>query len=151
MRRQDREITQPEAIELLQKGEYGVLSMCTPANEGYGVPLNYAWYLNNIYFHCAREGSKLENLKENNKVSFCVVGNTELLPSSFGTLYESIIAQGSTSEVEGTEKREALQQLIEKYSSDYVPEGNEYIDKMYNSVMVLKLTVKSITGKARRK
>ncbi len=150
MRRQDREIIHAEVIDILQKGEYGVLSMCTPTNEGYGVPLNYAYHKENVYFHGAKEGSKLNYLRNNNKVSFCVVGKTKLLPSVFGTLYESVIVSGSATEVEGAEKREALQQLIEKYSGDYVPEGNEYIEKMYDRVMVIKLTVETITGKARK-
>jgi len=150
MRRQEREITQPEAIEILQKGEYGVLSMCTPTNEGYGVPLNYTYYRNNLYFHCAREGSKLDYLRNNPNVSFCVVGKTTVLPSKFGTLYESVVASGKASEVEGQEKQEALQQLIEKYSGEYIPEGKEYITKLYEMVSVIKLSVEAVTGKARR-
>jgi nitroimidazol reductase NimA-like FMN-containing flavoprotein (pyridoxamine 5'-phosphate oxidase superfamily) len=150
MRRQDREISREEAVEVLQQGEYGVLSMCTPANEAYGVPINYALYQDNIYFHCAKEGSKLEYLSKNNRVSFCVVGATTVLPSKFGTLYESVIVSGSTLETEGTEKREALKQFIEKYSGDYIREGKEYIDKLFDRVCVIKLTVESVTGKARK-
>jgi nitroimidazol reductase NimA-like FMN-containing flavoprotein (pyridoxamine 5'-phosphate oxidase superfamily) len=150
MRRKDRQITQQESIEIVQKGEYGILSMCTPTNEGYGVPLNYVFYGNNIYFHCAKEGSKLDYLRNNPKVSFCVVGETKVLPSQFGTLYESVIVSGISSEVEGTEKLEALKQLIEKYSGEYIWEGKEYIDKLYGKVNVIKLTVKSISGKARK-
>jgi nitroimidazol reductase NimA-like FMN-containing flavoprotein (pyridoxamine 5'-phosphate oxidase superfamily) len=150
MRRLDRQITQQESIEILEKGEYGVLSMCTPANEGYGVPLNYTFDGNNIYFHCAKEGTKLENLRNNPNVSFCVVGETKVLPSMFGTLYESVIVSGYTSEMEGTEKLEALKLLIKKYSGEYIREGNEYIDKLYEKVNVIKLTVESISGKARK-
>lgn len=150
MRRQDREITIPESIEILQKGEYGVLSMCTHSNEGYGIPLNFVFYKDSLYFHCAREGSKLDYLKNNNRVSFCVVGATTVLPSKFGTLYESAIAFGYTSEVEGSEKMVALKQFIEKYSGDYIHEGKEYIDKLFEKVNVIKLTVESVTGKARK-
>jgi len=150
MRRQDRKITEQESIEILQKGEYGVLSICTPENEGYGIPLNYVLYQDSIYFHCAKEGSKLDYLRNNNRVSFCVVGATTVLPSKFGTLYESAIVSGNTMEVEGSEKQEALKQLIEKYSSEYIREGKEYIEKLYDKVCVITLTVKSVTGKARK-
>ena len=126
MRRQDRQITQQESIEIVLKGEYGVLSMCTPTNEGYGIPLNYAYDGNNLYFHCAGEGTKLDYLRNNPKVSFCVVGKTQVLPSQFGTLYESVIVSGYTLEVEGTEKNEALKQLIEKYSGEFI-RGRERI------------------------
>jgi hypothetical protein len=150
MRRQDRQITQQESIEILQKGEYGILSMCTPTNEGYGVPLNYVFYGNKIYFHCAKEGSKLDYLRNNPKVSFCVVGETKVMPSQFGTLYESVIVSGYTSEVEGTEKNEALKQLIEKYSGNFIKEGKEYIEKLIEKVTVIKLTIESLNGKARK-
>ena len=116
MRRKDRAVTEKEAIEILIKGEHGILSMCTPENEGYGIPLNYVLDNNQIYFHSAAAGSKLDYLRTNNKVSFCVVGNTTVIPSDFGTLYESAIVSGTTSEVDGNEKRDALIKIIEKYS-----------------------------------
>ena len=150
MRRQDREISEREAIEILQKGEFGVLSMCTPDSGGYGIPLNYALKNNEIYFHCAIEGSKLEYLRKNNRVSFCVVGSTKVLPSQFGTIYESAIAFGVVTEVEGDEKQEALMLILEKYSANYIPEGTEYISKAYEKVKVLKLSIEAITGKARK-
>jgi len=69
IRREDRKISESEAIEIVQKGEYGVLSMCTPDNEGYGIPLHYALWNNTIYFHCATEGSKLDYLRLNNSLA----------------------------------------------------------------------------------
>lgn len=149
MRRKDREMSQSEAFEILQKGEYGILSMCTPSKEGYGVPLNFVFYGNAVYFHCALEGSKLEYLRNNYRVSFCVVGKTNVIPAKFGTLFESVIATGKTSEVDDDEKQEALLQIIMKYSADFIPEGREYIDKLIDKVKVIRLTVESITGKAR--
>jgi nitroimidazol reductase NimA-like FMN-containing flavoprotein (pyridoxamine 5'-phosphate oxidase superfamily) len=150
MRRKDRAITENEAIEILTKGEYGILSMCNPENEGYGIPLNYVLDDTNIYFHGATAGSKLDYLRINNRVSFCVVGNTTVIPSDFGTLYESAIVSGTTSEIAGNEKREALRSIIKKYSADFIKEGNEYIDTLYDRVSVIKLSIQSITGKAKR-
>ncbi len=150
MRRKDRAVTEKEAIEILIKGEHGILSMCTPENEGYGIPLNYVLDNHQIYFHSAAAGSKLDYLRTNNKVSFCVVGNTTVIPSDFGTLYESAIVSGTTSEVDGNEKRDALIKIIEKYSTDFIIERNEYIDKLYDRVSVIKLSIQSITGKAKR-
>ena len=150
MRRADRQITKNEAIEILRKGEFGILSMCTSNNEGYGIPLNFAFVNNGIYFHCAVEGSKLDYLRNNNKVSFCVVGQTEVLPSRFGTIYESVIVFGHTTEIEGTEKYDALMHIVEKYSGDYIQEGKAYINKLYDKVRILKLSIESISGKANK-
>ena len=150
MRREDRQITNNEAIEILNKGEYGVLSMCTTDNQGYGVPLNYTFTDNALYFHCATQGSKLEYLKINNKVSFCVVGKTQVIPAKFGTLYESALVSGSILDVEGAEKQDALMLFIEKYSPEYITEGKAYIESFYSRVHIIKLSIESISGKARK-
>ena len=42
MRRTDREIFGEELETILQKGEYGILSMVSPDGVPYAVPLNYA-------------------------------------------------------------------------------------------------------------
>ena len=52
IRRQDRLLDQPEATELLRRGEYGILCMQRPEGGGYGVPLNYVWdEADAIYIH----------------------------------------------------------------------------------------------------
>ena len=151
MRRQDRKITDNEALEILNKGEHGILSMSKGNNEAYGIPLNYVLKDNNIYFHCALEGSKLNYLKTNNKVSFCVVGKTELLPSKFSTIYESVIVAGEISDVEGEDKRNALLWIIEKYSLEHLQKAKKYIDNTFDEVKVIRLSITSISGKARKK
>jgi len=105
---------------------------------------------NIIYLHCATEGSKLDFLRHNNKVSFCVVGKTELIPSKFATIYESAIAFGLITEVEGEEKREALMKILEKYSGNFIPQGIEYINKLFDKVAIIKLSIETITGKSRK-
>ncbi len=150
MRRHDRAITDEEALNILRKGEYGILSMCTPDNEGYGIPLNYVIDHDKIYFHCAQEGSKLEFLSINNKASFCVVGDTRVIPAEFGTLYESVIVSGIVSEAEGKEKEDALMLLIRKYSAGFIEEGKRYISDSFDQVKVLRLSIRGVTGKARR-
>jgi len=62
MRRKDRQITNTEAYSILENGEYGILSTVSSNNEAYGVPLNYCLIDKCIYFHCALEGSKINNI-----------------------------------------------------------------------------------------
>ena len=82
VRRQDRLLDQPEATELLRRGEYGILCMQRPEGGGYGVPLNYVWdEADAIYIHCAPEGRKLHCLRECDRVTFCIVGKTQVLPA----------------------------------------------------------------------
>ena len=64
MRRKDKEIGTDEAINLLTKCEYGVLSTVGNDGQPYGVPLNYTYKDNCIYFHCALKGHKIDNIDE---------------------------------------------------------------------------------------
>ena len=80
MRRKDRSIDKRQAVQLLEAGQYGVLSTVGENGYTYGVPLNYVYHKGNIYFHCAVEGNKMDNLMFNNRVSFCVIGTTEPIP-----------------------------------------------------------------------
>jgi len=150
MRRQDRLITNTEALSILENGEYGILSTASSNNEPYGVPINYCLIGECIYFHCALEGRKIDNINSNPKVSFCVIGKTELLPDKFGTKYESCIVQGVASESLGDEKQLALEGLIHKYSEDFVSEGLKYIEKLKDKARVFRIRIESISGKARR-
>ncbi|MFZ1080607.1 MAG: pyridoxamine 5'-phosphate oxidase family protein [Candidatus Kryptoniota bacterium] len=150
MRREDRAISQQEAMAILQKAEYGILSIASPDSEPYGVPLNYCVMNDVIYFHCADEGKKLDILSRNNSISFCAIGATKVLPEKFGMEYESAIISGKAEEVTGSEKQSALESMIQKYSPHFYNEGLEYIKTNIAKTRVYKITIQSITGKARR-
>ncbi|MCU0559636.1 MAG: pyridoxamine 5'-phosphate oxidase family protein [Desulfobacterales bacterium] len=150
MRRKDRRITEAETFSILEKGEFGVLSTASATNEPYGVPLNYCVIGQSIYFHCAREGRKLDHIAANPRASFCVVGATRVLPDQFGTQYECCIVEGSVSEALGAEKQRALEGLLHKYSAAYFPEGLNYIERLGNQTRVFRIALESVSGKARR-
>jgi uncharacterized protein len=150
MRRKDREIDSKEAIALLSKSDYGILSTIGKNGQPYGTPLNYVYKDSSLYFHCARIGHKLENIENNPKVSFCVVGKTNVLPAEFATKYESVIAFGVASEAQGEERISALQWLVEKYSPEFIEEGKKYIEEKDNATKVIKIEIGHISAKARR-
>ena len=150
LRRNDRAMPQDEALALLDEADYGILSTVSENSEPYGVPLNSCFTDNSIYFHCAREGQKLNNLEHNQKVSFCVVGKTQLMPEKFSTIYESVIVFGNTEEVFAAEKQNALEKLLQKYSAEFLEPGKKYIKKSQAEARVFKINLSRMTGKARR-
>lgn len=150
MRKKEREVDTAQAKEILERCEYGILSTVGENGYAYGVPLSYVYIDNTIYFHCAVEGQKLDNLKINDKVSFCVIGQTCILPDKFSTKYESVIVFGRAKEAFGAEKKKALIEIINKYSPDYMNNGLEYIQKADERVKVIKISIEHMTGKARR-
>lgn len=149
LRRKDRAMPASNAEDLLVRGEYGVLSTVGADGQPYGVPLNYVYQNGCIYFHSALEGHKLDNMAENPKVSFCVVGRTRILPDRFATDYESVVAFGVASEVWEGERQSALLGLLEKYSPAYIEEGKRYIDQKEKVTRVMKIEIDHISGKAR--
>ncbi len=150
MRRKDREITKEDAFKILKNAEYGVLSMSTLDNIPYGIPLSFCVIENEIYFHCAVEGQKIDYIANNNSVSFCVVGHTELLPEKFSAIFESTIVSGTIHESFGEEKQKGLEALIKKYSPTFIEKGIKYIEKEIGITKVFKIKIEKITGKARR-
>lgn len=150
MRRKDRLISTGEAFSILEKGEYGVLSTVSSDNEPYGVPLNYCLVNDCIYFHCALEGRMINHITDNPKVSFCVVGKTEILPDKFATNYESCILQGIAHEAFEKEKQTALEAIVHKYSEPFASEGSKYIEKFKDKTRVFKIRIESVSGKARK-
>lgn len=150
MRRSNKQLTDQEAKTLLNACEYGILSTVDQAGQPYGVPLSYTYNNNGIYFHSALTGHKLDNIAQNSKSSFCVVGKTTVLPDKFGTEYESAIAFGTISEVSGAEWQNAMLWLVEKYSADFKKEGEKYIEKHAKATKVFKMEIIHLTGKAGR-
>ena len=149
MRRKDREVTGSMIEEILLQGEFGTLATISENGYPYTVPLSYVYYDKAIFFHCAKQGHKLNNIQHNNKVSFSIVTDVNLLPSEFVTNYKSVIAFGEASEVTGDVKEAALGKLIEKYSAEFIPEGNDYIKRAQDNTTVIKIDIHHLTGKVR--
>jgi nitroimidazol reductase NimA-like FMN-containing flavoprotein (pyridoxamine 5'-phosphate oxidase superfamily) len=148
LRRKDKKMGEEEAREILVRGEYGVLSMSCPSGFGYGIPLSYIYLNDALYFHCAHTGYKMDILKSNNKVSFCVVAEAVTLPEKFSVKYQSVIVFGRAGEVFGAEKETALLGLAAKYAPGYPEEGKEYAQKDGHLTRVFKIDIERISGKA---
>ncbi|KAB3530443.1 pyridoxamine 5'-phosphate oxidase family protein [Alkaliphilus serpentinus] len=148
MRRSDREISYDGAIEVLRKGRVGTLSTVGEDGQPYGIPLNYVYFSNAIYFHCGMEGHKLDNINFNKRVCFSVYGRDEILPERFSTKYESVVVFGRAEVVEALEKKEALMEFIRIYSHDYIEKGMKYIDAAIDRCLVVKIVMDKVSGKA---
>ncbi|MCI5472875.1 MAG: pyridoxamine 5'-phosphate oxidase family protein, partial [Spirochaetia bacterium] len=74
MRRLNQQISDAKCLEILKKEKRGVLSLLGDDGYPYGIPLNHFFSEedNKIYFHCAKEGHKIDAIKNYEKASFCV-------------------------------------------------------------------------------
>jgi nitroimidazol reductase NimA-like FMN-containing flavoprotein (pyridoxamine 5'-phosphate oxidase superfamily) len=148
MRREEKRLSPHDALDILIKGEYGVLSISGMHSAPYCVPLSYVYHSGALFFHCAMEGHKLDLIDRNPNVSFCVVGRTRVQQEKFTTAYESAVAFGVARRVDSPEKEDALRALIAKYSPGYESEGEAYIKKAASKTCVIKITIQEISGKA---
>ena len=103
-----------------------------------------------IYFHCALEGHKLENIQFNHKASFCVVSHVHILPKQFSTQYESVIAFGEIRELSDEEKLALLAKIVDVLAPDYKEKGAKYIQGAAGKARAFCMDVMKVTGKARR-
>lgn len=150
MRRGEKQLTEEEAIDVLLAGEEGILATVGEDGYPYAVPLNYAFHAGCIYFHCARSGHKLDNIRHNPKVSFCVVGSSEVIPAKFNTKYKSVVLFGVAEEVAGEEKKAGLDALIRKYAGDHLAAGEEYIQAAGEKTRVFRIRIEHLSGKGAR-
>jgi uncharacterized protein len=149
MRRKNQLLSEAETIDILCSCTSGVLAVAGDDDYPYAVPLSYAYQDGKLYFHCAAEGHKIDSIKRNNKVSFCVIKADDVIQSTFTTHYKSVIAFGRARILEDeNEKRFGLERLVEKYSPDFIPEGKVEIEHDLKIVCVLEIAIEHITGKA---
>jgi len=149
MRRKKQQLSQEEAEAILSRGKTGIIGICGSSDYPYTVPLNYAYRDNKIYFHCAPEGQKTDGIKKNNRVSFTVIDKDDIAEELFTTLYRSVIAFGKARIVaDQSEKRKALQWLIEKYTPNHMRAGQEEIEDKLDRTGIVIIEIEHMTGKA---
>jgi len=153
MRRNDRELTGIEALnEILQKGDACRLAL-VDGTEPYVVTLNYGFEWNGpfpvFWFHCAREGRKLDIIKKNSAGCLVIDIDHELITGpagcDWGMKFRSVVASGKLELVDDpAEKKRGLDSIMAHYSDrgefDYDP-------RVFQVTSVLKFIASSITGK----
>ncbi len=147
LRRKKRQLSKDDTIEIIKKGEYGVLATSGADNYPYAVPVNYVYHKGKIYFHCARSGHKIENLEYNANVSFCIVNNCEIIPEKFTAGFKSVILFGKAREVGDREKEEGLVALVKRFSPEHSNDGAKEIKSAWKQTKVFAIVIEHMTGK----
>jgi uncharacterized protein len=114
-------------------------------------PINFVYFKGKIYFHSAREGEKIENIKSDSRVCFEIdtpIGYAKSTgnPCETDYLYRSVIIKGKAHVVSDRgEQLSALKALMEKYQ----PEGDydEFREDKLALTAVVKIDIDEMTGK----
>jgi len=151
IRRQDHLLNEEQALDLLRNGEYGVLSMQAEEGGAYGVPINYVWDGKDcLYLHGAPEGRKLRCMALCNRVSFCVVGKTQVIAEEFTTRYESIVLKcRASTRLEDEEKIQALSLLLKKYAPAHHEAGMKAAERSFPRTEIIRLEILEMSGKCK--
>ncbi len=149
MRRKKQLLSEAETIEILKSCTSGVLAVTGDNDYPYAVPLSYAYKDGKLFFHFAKAGHKFDSIVRNNKVSFCVIKTDDVIQKTFTTHFRSAIVFGRARMLtEDSEKKYALECLVEKYSPDYIAESQSEIEREWKLVSVAELQIEHMTGKA---
>jgi len=150
MRRIKQELSKDWTEIIFKNGTSGVLAVMGDGGYPYAVPVSYVYEDGCIYFHSALSGHKVDALKKNDKVSFCVIARDEVIPEKVTTHYASAVAFGRAEFLQGDEKLKAALLLADKYSRDYPEAVKDDIDRNYSRMNMIRIAVEHMTGKAGR-
>lgn len=153
MRRKDREITDFAKIQQ-------IISDCNCCRIGFNdngnvyiVPLNFGYLFENekhiFYFHSAKDGRKIELIKQNPYVGFELDTNYKLntadIACAYSARFQSIIGDGEISFIENSdEKIKGLTEIM-KHNTGKIEWT--FSEEILKEVCVFKLIVKNLSCK----
>jgi len=140
-----------EIKDILKNGKFAIISMCRD-NEPYIVTLSYGFdNLNNsLYFHTAKQGLKLDFIKQNPYVCGTVIEDKGYKINQCSHAYRTIVFWGDMHLIEDLEEKkhgfEILMNQLEK-EPEKIKERFLKTDESYEHASILRLNLKEITGK----
>ena len=149
MRRFKQALSQEECIQILKEQPRGVLSLLGENGYPYGLPITH-WYNpenGNIYFHGAKEGHKIDALKNCDKVSFCVMDKGYKKDNEWALNIKSVIVFGKIQFVKDPSLTTKIcTEMCKKFTDDknYIEHEIKYSGP---SVLCLELVPEHISGK----
>lgn len=150
MRRKAQELSRDNAIKILQEATSGVLAVNGDGGYPYTVPVSHVLADGKIYFHSALQGHKIEAIRRDPRVSFCVIARDEVIAREFTTYFRSVVAFGTARIIEDkAEKMTALRLLAAKYADRTVTAemtDNE-IAKGFDHLHMIAITIEHLTAK----
>ena len=156
MRRNDREVTDPERIhEIIAHA--GILHLGLFDEEyPYVVPMHYGceWIedLPVFYMHCANEGHKLDLIRWNPHCSVELECDLQMIsgednPCAYGSAYASVMARGK---VEIVTDFDAKIHALKVFMKQQTGRDFAFTEAMAASVAILKVTVSELSAKERK-
>ena len=141
----------PEIEAIIRKCDFCSLAMVDEDNKPYVLHMNFGYREDEIFFHAAKTGKKIDILKKNPEV--CVAFSTdhdlryvnEEVACSWAMRYRSVLAYGKIVFIDDyDEKVEALNIIMANYSEREF----SYNTPAVNDVQPFKLVLEKLEGRA---
>lgn len=168
MRRRDRQLSEDEALKIIDESEYATLSCIDESGEIFSVPISPVRDADAIYIHGAPAGTKAKLFQNGRAVTAVFVSynrvptpsdeeyrsianDAEALGSKvYTTEYRSAIAVCEANEMLDDERKiYALRILCEKYTPNYMSRVEFASKASLKRTKVYELKIKSVTAKAK--
>ena len=149
MRRSPQALSAEESKELLRTETRGVLSVQGDDGYPYGVPINHYYdeATNRIYFHGASFGHRVDAVRRDPKVSYCVFGQDRREEGDWAVYVKSVIVFGKAVLIDDPEE-------VEKWSRALCgkfPCPQEYIESEIEKdaarTLVIAIDIEDMNGK----
>ena len=149
MRRSPQALSREEMIDLLKTETRGVMSVHGDDGYPYGVPINHFYNDEDgkLYFHGAKFGHRVDAVKSDPKVSYCVYGGEYKDEGDWAYRVKSVIVFGRAELIEDTAEIERISRLLcEKF-----PGPQEYVEKEIEkdtkNTLLIAIKIEDMNGK----
>lgn len=148
MRRGKQLLPQETVVEILNRNTSGTLALLGDDDYPYAVPMSYVYLDGKLYFHSARTGHKIDAVKKQEKASFCVIDQDQIVPEKYTTYFRSVIAFGKIHLVEDvSEMRRIAAALAMKYSSAFQNGIPKEIESSIKNMAIMEMVIEHMTAK----
>ena len=148
MRRKRQQLSDSESIEMLKKATSGTLALLGDGGYPYAVPISYVYEEGKLYFHSAKEGHKVDAIRDCDKASFCVIDKDDVHPEKYTTFFRSVIAFGKIHIVEDEAEKLCIARLL---GNRYNPNQDEALQKEiehgFARMLAIRFDIEHMTGK----
>ena len=139
MRRKKQELTEKQCLDILRRAKTATLALSGDDGYPYSVPMNY--------FHGAKEGHKIDAIRNNPKVSMSIIDQEDVIEEELTTYFRSVILFGKARILqEDDEIYHAIETLGLKYNEDEVTVEKE-IQREWKALCCIEITIEHISGK----
>ena len=143
MRRTEREVLDLSFMHQVLRDAQEIYIAMNSDGAPYVLPVNYVFYNDCIYFHCALEGRKLDLLGTDPRVGFAIAVDIKVEKTT--TRYRSICGSGTVKSVEDPLlKNEVLKAFAARYKAPCI---FPISDQKFAHTGVMCISIEKLTGK----